>query len=330
MASQAGPCVHQAGCAIRPQGPCLSDRFSLLRPPHTHAAPRTACPLAGYTRALLHAHRASVATAGAQGQARTRPSARLILPRSLAERGQARVAGQGRGLRSTVSAASWGGLRTGERGAEPVPPAKRPTAQMPVVLHKASLSCFVLKAKPPASWVHRSGYLPPKHSELCPPGRARPGAGPEPQPWHTCVCGLTGSPRAQLALTGGKGSQLPSSGHSRSPASPQPPDAPTYPSPETLDSLGGGPTLLPGSCSPLSKFSRPPYPSSGRREHGVLPFLGQKCFVTKPSGSVNVCSQGCFAQLGQGWAEAPLSSIAFAPPLHHPNFRLNCAHLGLN
>lgn len=39
--------------------------------------------------------------------------------------------------------------------------------------------------------------------------------------------------------------------------------------------------------------------SSGGRERGILSFLGQKCFVTKASGSVNVCRQGCFAQLRQ-------------------------------
>lgn len=142
----------------------VTDSVYCDPPTHT-CSPTYSLPLAGYTHALLHARRASVATAGAQGQERTRPSARLILHRSVAERGQTRVVGQGRGLRLTVSAASWGGLRTGERGAEPVPAAKLPTAQMPMVLHKASLSCFFLKAKTPASWGHRSGYLPPRGAQ---------------------------------------------------------------------------------------------------------------------------------------------------------------------
>lgn len=88
--------------------------------------------------------------------------------------------------------------------------------------------------------------------------------------------------------------------------------------------------LVPSFHFPNSPLTPPNARVHGEGNHGTIPFLGQKCFVTKPSGSVNVRLQGCFAWLAQGWAEAPLSSIAFFPSLHHPNFRLNCACLGLN
>lgn len=111
----------------------------------------------------------------------------------------------------TLSAAIWGDLRTGEE-LRPVSASKLLTVQTPVVVYKASLSCFVPKAKSPASWAHQGWRLYP------PPGGAQ-WALPT---WNTCRCGLTGSPRAQLALRGGKGSHLPGSGHSRAPESPHP------------------------------------------------------------------------------------------------------------
>lgn len=102
----------------------------------------------------------------------------------------------------------------------------------------------------------------------------------------------------------------------------------------TLDSLRGGLSRLPGSLFPLCKFSTDPDAHAQPKLRGKgacrLPFLGQEGFVTKPAGPARVCWHGCFAQLRQGWAEAPLSSTAFSPSLHQPNFRLNCALLGLN
>lgn len=138
-----------------------------------------------------------------------------------------------------------------------------------------------------------------EQSEFCPPGRAKRGAGQKPQPWHTCACGVTGSPAAQLALRDGEGSRLLSFTQQDSPQAPL--------RPWIVSEVACLDFLVPSFH--FTNSPQTPIPTqntnSGGREHGILLFLGQKCFVTKPSGSVNVCLQGCFAQLGQCWAEAP-------------------------
>ena len=169
-------CVNQARCTCCPWGPPSVTEIGLLHPsPHHSYTPRRGgpglqphiqpAPFVCYTRALFHALGGSVATASAQGQAITRPSARLILPGRVRP---AQVAGQRRQLHSTVSAAIWGDLRTAETGAEAsAPPSRLPTAQMPMVVHEASLSTLSPKprAQPLGHIRAGHGYLPPQGAQ---------------------------------------------------------------------------------------------------------------------------------------------------------------------
>lgn len=156
-----------------------------------------------------------------------------------------------------------------------------------------------------------AAFLLGLRSELGPPGRAKLGARQEPQPgrsWPTCARGLTGAPGAQPALRGG-----------RVPTAPAPLTARTPSAPQRLWRVSEAACLdFLGSPFPLSEFSTDPDTHSklkfGGREQGILPFLGQTCFVTEPSGSAVFARRVVLLSCGRAGPKPPCPRLPSPPP----------------